>query len=94
MPANLCPFPLLHLLPGSLRDVILDFHWDPELLWQLDLPVTELPIAGLEWHLRLPLWSHEGRPFAVSPAEVAADRDRFRGQFVRTMAADLSCPCA
>lgn len=92
MPGNRRPFPLLHLLPDSLHDVILDFHWDLDRLWRLDLPVTEVAVAGLEWHLRLPLWAHEGKPFSVSPAEVTEDRHRFHEHYARTMAADLGCP--
>lgn len=92
MPGNRRPFPLLHLLPDSLRDVILDFHWDCERMWQLDLPVTEMAVAELEWHLRLPLWSDDGRPFTVSPAEVSANRERFHAHYARTMAADLRFP--
>jgi hypothetical protein len=92
MPTDRRPFLLLHLLPDSLHDVILDFHWDLERLWRLDLPVTELPVAAIERHLRLPLWSFEDQPFAVSPADVAADPIRFHKQYARTMAADLSYP--
>jgi hypothetical protein len=65
------PFPLLSVLPRELRDVILDFHWDVELLHGLDLPTTEVPVAELAWQLRLPFWARDGRPFQVSPLEVA-----------------------
>ncbi|GAA5032560.1 hypothetical protein [Actinopolymorpha pittospori] len=92
MPAGRRPFPLAHLVPPLLRDVILDFHWDHEQLWKLDLTPTEIPVAELAWHLELPLWTHGGHPFVVSPAEVAADPDRFRAQYARTLAADLSHP--
>lgn len=86
------PFPLLHLLPDALRDVTLDFHWDLERLWRLDLPVTDVPVAELRWHLELPMWQFEGTHFAISPAEVAADPTRFHEQYARTMAADLRYP--
>jgi hypothetical protein len=75
-----------------LHDVILDFHWDLERLWQLDLPVAELAVTDLDWHLQLPLWSHDGKPFTISPADVAADPDHFHEQYARTMAADLHHP--
>jgi hypothetical protein len=29
------PFPLLNVMPPVLRDVVLDFLWDPKLLWSL-----------------------------------------------------------
>jgi len=86
------PFPLLNELPPELRDVILDFHWDLAVLHSLDLPVVELQVAELAWHLRLPFWSRDGRPFQVTPLEVAAEPERHVEQHARTMAADLRYP--
>ena len=83
------PFPLLAELPDSLRGVILDFHWDLNRLHALELPIREVPTADLAWHLDLPFWAVDGRPFQVSPAQVAAAPDRYREQWQRTMAADL-----
>lgn len=57
------PFPLLNELPPELCDVILDFHWDVALLHSLELPVVELQVAELAWHIQLPFWSRAGRPF-------------------------------
>ncbi|MET9023833.1 hypothetical protein ABZV93_28045 [Actinopolymorpha sp. NPDC004070] len=86
------PFPLLGLVPPVLREVILDFHWEPERLWRLELESVLVPVAEVDWHLRLPLWAYDGRPFIVSPLEVAADSERFQEQYARTMAADLRFP--
>ncbi|WP_433163965.1 ParB N-terminal domain-containing protein [Kribbella sp. CA-247076] len=86
------PFPLLAELPPELRDVILDFHWDQQLLWALDLPTIERPIAELTWHLGLPFWACGGQPFQVTPLEVATDPGRFAEQYARTMATDLRYP--
>ncbi|MFI6679687.1 hypothetical protein [Kribbella sp. NPDC050470] len=86
------PFPLSSEVPPELYDVILDFHWDPELLWKLDLPVVELHVAELAWHLELPFWTHQGRAFRISPMQVAADPETYRDQYARTMAADLRYP--
>ena len=86
------PFPLLSVLPAELRDVILDFHWDVELLHSLELPGIELPMAELEWHLRLPFWAYRGRPFRVTPMQVAAEPCVYAEQYARTMAADLQWP--
>jgi ParB-like nuclease domain len=85
-------FPLLGVVPPELRDVILEFHWDVELLHGLDLPTTELPVAGLAWQLRLPFWAWGGRPFQVSPMQVAAEPEVYAEQYARTMAADLRYP--
>lgn len=86
------PFPLLSELPSELTDVILDFHWDVELLHGLDLPATDLTVAELAWQLRLPFWSRDGRPFQVSPLEVAGDPEVHAEQYARTMSADLRYP--
>jgi hypothetical protein len=83
------PFPLLSELPPELENVILDFHWDVELLHGLELPATDLQIAELAWHLQLQFWSRDGRPFQLSPLQVAADPEVHVEQYARTMAADL-----
>ncbi|WP_163505986.1 hypothetical protein [Fodinicola acaciae] len=79
-------------MPQSLRDVILDFHWDVDLLRALDLPRHVIATHELAWHLSLPFWSVNGVPFQVSPNEVAADPARHQSQWERTQAADLRHP--
>ena len=86
------PFPLLAALPPSLRGVVLDFEWSHEALWALDLPVVCVPLAALRRQLALPLWSHAGRPFAVTPAAVGAAPRLYRAHYARTLAADLAHP--
>ncbi|MFC9693927.1 hypothetical protein ACFTSF_35615 [Kribbella sp. NPDC056951] len=87
---NRKPFPLP--IPPILRPYILDFHWDLERLHTLELPTTELDLADLAHHLDLPFWAHDGRPFQITPHEVAADPNRYHEQFARTRAADLNHP--
>ncbi|MCO8277971.1 hypothetical protein M1L60_46105 [Actinoplanes sp. TRM 88003] len=86
------PFPLLEIMPPVLNDVVLDFVWDQQKLWSLHLPVTQVSVAELEWHLDLPMWSLNGRPFVLTPKEVAQDPERFRDQYARTLAADTRFP--
>jgi hypothetical protein len=86
------PFPLSAELPDALRGVLLDFHWDLGRLHALRLPERQVDVAELAWHLELPFWAVDGRPFRVSPAEVAADPEAYGAQWERTMAADLSFP--
>lgn len=86
------PFPLADVLPDVLRGVLLDFWWDTERLWALDLPVTTLPVADLSWLLDLPMWPYGGAPFQVTPHQVAADPVRYAEQYARTMAADVAFP--
>jgi len=64
------PFPLA--VPTELRPYILDFHWALELLHALDLPAVSLQVADLADHLDLPFWAYDGRPFQLTPHQVAA----------------------
>lgn len=79
-------------MPPALNDVVLDFAWDRERLWSLDLPVSQVPLAELDWHLDLPMWAYEGRPFVLTPKEVAEKPEVFREQYARTLAADTDFP--
>lgn len=86
------PFPLLDQLPPSLRGVILEVAWDVDLLRQLDLPVVDVELADLRWQLELPWWTHEGRPFSLSPMQVRADPGRDPEHWQRVQDADLYRP--
>lgn len=90
--AQRLPFPLLAERPMELEGVILDFHWDLDRLHALPLPGLQVPTATLRWHLELPFWAAGGRPFQVSPAEVAAEPSKHPYQWKRTMDADLRYP--
>jgi hypothetical protein len=79
-------------MPPALSDVVLDFVWDRERLWSLDLPVTRVPVTDLDWHLDLPMWAFEGRPFVLTPREVAQNPQAFGEQYARTQAADPRFP--
>ena len=71
---------------------MLDFAWDRKRLWSLDLPVSQVPVAELDWHLELPMWAFEGRPFVLTPKEVAQNPEVFHEQYARTLAADTDFP--
>lgn len=86
------PFDLMESVPAALHGLILDFEWSRERLWSLDLPVRAMPIEELRWLLALPWWSSEGVHFAISPYQVRADPGRYRVQYARTIAADLTLP--
>jgi|SRR5215204_6209959 len=86
------PFPLQDQVPTELRGVLCDFVWDSAKLQRLPLPVGTATVNSLRWHLDLPYWRHDGKPFQVTPSQVKADPARYREHHERTMAADLSCP--
>ena len=86
------PFDPMDSVPAALRGLILDFEWSRERLWALDLPARATAIEELRWLLALPWWSYNGVHFAISPDQVRADPGRYRVQYARTMAADLTLP--
>jgi hypothetical protein len=91
-PVARLPFPLWDVVPPILRDVVLEFWWDQPRLWSLELPVVDVAMSRLDWHLRLPLWAYDGKPFTVSPQQVAREPETFSEQYARTLAADLRFP--
>lgn len=87
------PFPLLDQLPAELDGMILDYLWDHTKLHALTgLSEVTVPVSDLAWHLDLPFWASDGKPFKVCPCEVVADRNKHSAQWDRTMAADLRFP--
>jgi hypothetical protein len=86
------PFPHLDIMPPALNGIVLDFLWDHRRLWSLNLPVTQVPVADLGWHLDLPMWTFEGRPFVLTPKEVAQNPQAYPDQYARTLTADTSVP--
>jgi hypothetical protein len=83
-------FPLQDQVPADLRDVLCDFVWDSAKLQGLPLPVGAATIDSLRWHLDLPYWRHDGKPFQVTPSQVRADPARYHEQYKRTRD-DLTC---
>ncbi|MFI5729972.1 hypothetical protein ACIA49_07590 [Kribbella sp. NPDC051587] len=84
------PFPLP--IPPILRPYILDLLWEVDALHALPLPAVEIAVAELAHHLDLPFWAYEGKPFQLTPHQVAADPARYHEQYARTLAADLAHP--
>jgi len=79
-------------MPPALNGIVLDFLWDHQRLWSLDLPVTQVPVSELDWHLDLPMWAFEGQPFVLTPKDVARNPQAFHEQYARTLAADTRFP--
>jgi hypothetical protein len=75
--------------PSSLRRYLLDFEWDRHRLWELPLQEESMPVLNLAWQLQLPWWRMQGRPFAITPHQVAASPHRHLKHYSRTLNADL-----
>lgn len=56
----------------------LDFgNWEDEKIWALDMPVSEMEVSELEWHLDCPFWeSDNGERYTVTPRQVI---EKFEG---------------
>jgi len=67
--------------------------WDVPALWALDLPVFEIPMKHLEWHLDAPVWPNEaGEGYRVSPRQVVENARENPTEFARIQSADLGFP--
>jgi hypothetical protein len=70
----------------------MDFWWDIDKLHKLDLPCKKIPTSELEWQLELPWWQHNRQYFTLSPIQVAANPEKYKEQYQRTLAAHLNHP--
>ena len=81
-------------MPPAIAAVYLDFDWDREAVWALDIATTRIPREQLDWHLDLPFWSSvrgEAR-FDVRPREVLDTPNRWPRHTERIDRCDLACP--
>ncbi|MFH0936924.1 MAG: hypothetical protein V1808_01365 [Candidatus Daviesbacteria bacterium] len=75
-----------------IDEVGFDFHWKEEKVWALDVPVEEMDIKDLAWHFELPFWGTPGGLYDLTPNQVLENPEKYKGEFERTMKADLSHP--
>ena len=79
--------------PEIIRSVGFDFHWSEEKVWQLDLPVEDMRVDQLLWHLDFPFWRDEsGKQYSVSPKQVLQHPGMYTGQYKRITEANLQYP--
>lgn len=91
---KILPFPLQDQIPPNIKDLLLDFWWDLDKLHTLadSLPTRTLNTADLLWHLDMPYWKHNDKPFQLTPRQVWEAPEKYQEQYERTLAADLSFP--
>lgn len=80
------------IMPPELRAVAFDFDRDVEKLWALELPVEEIPVGELEWHLDMPFFWQTDRPFSLKPRDVLVDSEKYEGWMKRIMSVDTRYP--
>lgn len=86
------PHPTLANKPPVLQGLLYDFWWDVTKLHALDLPVRTVDLSDLLWHLDLPYWKHNGKPFQITPLQVWEAPEAYPEQYARTQTADLRYP--
>ena len=79
-------------LPQIIKDVGFDFHWSEEKVWELDVPVEEMPTSELEWHFDVPFWSTESGFYDLKPREVINNPEKWKREYKRTMDSNLDYP--
>lgn len=79
-------------LPSVIEKYWYAFDWDVEAIWALDLPVSQMPIRRLEWHLDIPAWPLEGRPYVLTPRDVIRQPYRYAEEYARTQRTSLVFP--
>ena len=79
-------------LPSVIERYWYAFDWNVEALWALEIPAEPFPIGRLEWHLDVPVWPLDGRPYALTPRDVLKSPYRHAGEYRRTQQASLVFP--
>lgn len=79
-------------LPRSVKDIGFEFGWDEKKVWELDLPVIDMDIKELIWHLNIPFFSLGDQRHCLTPMEVINNPAGHQKEYQRTAQADLSYP--
>lgn len=79
-------------IPQIIKDVGFDFDWSEEKVWALDIPVEEIDIDELIWHFDVPFLWESGGVYNLTPREVLDNPDAHKGEYERTIKADLGHP--
>ena len=81
-------------IPVAMRGFYFDFNWSNALVWALEAPVEEVPLAELIWHLEIPIWSTvlgESR-FDLKPRDVLHDPSLHPVHYQRLLDVDTRYP--
>jgi hypothetical protein len=82
-----------HKFPVDIHDFFAS-TWNKTSIWGLNLPIRNVPLSQLQWHLELPFWStNPPEPlFNLSPNEVLSISSFDDIHWKRIHMADLSYP--
>ncbi len=81
-------------VPFDWNSVGLDFgNWEEEKVWALDLPVQEIDVEKLWWHLDVPYWENDaGDRWMVTPRDVMNKKEGTTLEQSRIEKADTAFP--
>ena len=82
-------------LPEEIKEHGLDFHWDNQKVWSLNIPVEEMDITELEWMLDMPFWHNKDEEeinYTICPSEVIRDIHLYPFHKERMMKAKIEYP--
>lgn len=79
-------------VPEIIKQKGLDFSWDAESVWPLDVPTEMMSADELTWHFEIPYWSKPGGFYDLSVDEMLADKQVYSEHYERVLKADTSYP--
>lgn len=82
------------VVPFDWNSVGLDFgNWEEEKIWSLDLPIQEINVERLLWHLDVPYWENDAsNRWTVTPRDVMNQKAGTSREQAKTINADTSFP--
>ncbi len=79
-------------IPEEIRAVGFDFSWSAEKVWALDLPVQEMSVKELIWHLDPTFLNEGGGAYNLTPREVIENPAAHAAEYERTLRAETKYP--
>lgn len=80
------------IMPLEIIEIAFDFDRDIKKLWALDLPIEEMSLTELEWHLDLPFFWQVNEPFSLKPRDVLNNLEKYKNYLDRIMEVDTNYP--
>ena len=80
-------------VPYIIKQKGLDFSWDAESVWPLNVPTEVIAASELTWHFDIPFWwSKPDGFYDLSPRQVLDDPKRYDYEYYQIERADTSYP--
>lgn len=80
------------IIPESVLEYGFDFDWNEEDVWKLDYTTHEIALEILEWHFNIPFWNWNNEWYVLKPIDVINNPQKYKLQYDRVMASDISYP--